>query len=413
MDKSLLEDAKALRSGIMVHPKDGSAELVQFANKYATTTKLKNNALILRLNCGRAETPDVQSDIQTEMLGLIEHIIKDHEKNVGSQAVKVREETLAKLHRYYLEKQVPNDLVFECKGLTKEYPRSAFKLGEVDLTLRLGQITGVVGQNANGKTTLLRMVAGELRHNQGIINYPVLKQGGELIDWVKVKSEIAYVPQELPPWYGSLADNLHYEAALHGMLGQENDDEVDYVVERLGLSEHLSKSWRELSGGYKLRFSLAKVLVWKPKLLIMDEPLANLDLKAQTTLLKDVRDLAQSLRFPMSVLMSSQHLHEVEAVSDQMVFLRQGEIVYNGPVADIGADRTHNAFELSTSLELVALKDRLNDSRFTDIHYNGVSYLIQTTYETTYREVLEHLLNNQIDILYFRDISRSTKRLFE
>ena len=410
---SILEDAQDLRSGITAEPRESSAKLVQFANRYAITPKLKNSALILRFNYGRAELPQQQTDIQQEMIDLVEQIVKDNKVNSGSLKVKAREESLAKIRQHYLEQQLPNDPVFECRGITKEYPSSAFKLGEIDLTLRLGRITGVVGQNANGKTTLLRIVAGELRHNQGNIFYPALKQGGKNIDWVKVKSKIAYVPQELPAWYGSLSDNLHYEAAVHGILGKENDEEVEYVVERLGLGEHLDKGWQELSGGYKLRFSLAKVLIWKPVLLIMDEPLASLDLKAQTILLKDVRDLARSLRYPMSVLMSSQDLHEVEAVSDEMVFLRQGAIVYNGPVGDIGADRTHNVFELGSSLDLLTLRHRLKDARFTDVYYNGVNYVLQTTYETTYREVLEHLLEKQIDILYFRDISRSTKRLFD
>src|SRR5204863_8033249 len=126
------------------------------------------------------------------------------------------------------------------------------------------------------------------------------------------------VPTDLPPWYGSLRSNLHYESAIHGIRGADNEREVDYIVERLGLTNELDRRWYELSGGYKLRFALARGLVWKPALLVLDEPLANLDFIAQQVVLKDLRHLTNSLRYPLSVFVSSQHVHEIEDVSDKL-----------------------------------------------------------------------------------------------
>jgi ABC-2 type transport system ATP-binding protein len=314
---------------------------------------------------------------------------------------------------HFLGTPPPRDSVVIARGLEKSYPGTDFQLSGVDLNLHLGEITGVVGQNAHGKTTLLRMIAGELQPDAGSLEYPMHDQHGAHIDWVRVKSDIAYLAQELPPWVGSLEDSLRYKAALHGILGKDNDREVNYIVERLGLAEHLDKRWEQLSGGYKLRFALAGVLVWKPRLLIMDEPLANLDVRAQTNLLQDIRDLAGSFRHPMAVLMSSQHLHEVEAVSERIVFLREGGVIYSGPMADVGADRRHNAYELGTSLSLSDLSKRLASGGFvTDLHFNGVTFVLETSLETDYRKLLEQFLEADVDVEYFRDISRSTKRLF-
>ena len=91
-----------------------------------------------------------------------------------------------------------------------------------------------------------------------------------------------------------LRSNLHYEAAIHGVGRADNEREVDFIVERLGFRGELDKEWHELSGGFRLRFALARALVWKPKLLILDEPLANLDFITQQIVLNDLRHLTDS-----------------------------------------------------------------------------------------------------------------------
>jgi ABC-2 type transport system ATP-binding protein len=223
---------------------------------------------------------------------------------------------------------------------------------------------------------------------------------------------MAYVPQELPKWYGPLSENLAYEAALRGIRGDANERAVQFVIERLELAEHLGKRWNELSGGFKLRFALARALVWKPKLLLLDEPLANLDFKAQQLVLRDVRELAESYRYPMAVLISSQHLHEIEAVSDDILFLRDGTVVFSGPIDQLGEARDRNTFELGTPMAEGDLRARLEPIAVRMSH-TGVSWLINTRLAVTGADLLEALLREGVQVDYFRDISRSIKQLFE
>ena len=86
--------------------------------------------------------------------------------------------------------------------------KGGFALGPIDVEIKRGQITGVVGENGNGKTTFFRVVVGELAQDEGSLAYPFLGQADPNINWHNVKSNIAYVPQELPRWYGSLRENL-------------------------------------------------------------------------------------------------------------------------------------------------------------------------------------------------------------
>jgi len=174
----------------------------------------------------------------------------------------------------------------------------------------------------------------------------------------------------------------------------------------------LEKRWKELSGGFKLRFALACALVWKPKLLIIDEPLANLDFKAQQVVLRDLRNLAESLRYPMSVLISSQHLHEVEAVSDQIVFLDKGKVEFNGPKEQLGEERRCNTFETLVSCKEEELREHLRPLAPQRIQHSGVSYVVTLPLAVDGSRLLRHLLECGVEVEYFRDISRSIKQLF-
>jgi ABC-2 type transport system ATP-binding protein len=389
-----------------------STDLIGFADEHAVDDRLRKAAVLLQLQYREAETEAAKAAALSGMAELVEQIGDSH-KHASAEALdefSKRQEFLER-HRGV---DLDGEVVFRGTGLGFGYRTGAFRLSDVDLCLEEGKITGVVGENANGKTTLFRIVVGELRQSEGTIEYPLLNpRRGTGIDWPRVKERIAYVPQELPPLYGTMEENLRYAAAMHGQLGAENDLAVKYIVTRLHLSDHLGSRWSQLSGGYKLRFALARALVSKPKLLALDEPLANLDFVSQLVLLRDIRDLARSFRDPIAVMISSQHLHEIEAVADNILFLRRGRVVFNGRIEEIGADGKEHVFELGTSLTGEELRQRLDDPGVLSIAHNGMAYVIKTDRTLAPGEFLARLLGLGVSIGYFRDISHSVKQLFE
>ena len=416
LDEGIASARTELQSHVGLDRKDAARRLVDFAARFAADPKLQAQALVLNLDAHGDMPDDDAADIEGRLHALIDEVVVDYLGHGGREALQQREHMHERLRERFLRRAPGESVAFRGEGIVKTYPGSGFTLGELDLTLRVGEITGVVGQNAHGKTTLLRIVAGELRPDRGTLAYPLFGVGdGDTgaLDWGRLKANIAYVPQELPPWRGSLRDTLHYEAAIHGVLGRENEREVAFVVERLGLAEHLDKRWRELSGGYKLRFALARALVWKPRLLVMDEPLANLDLKAKSVLLQDVRDLARSYRYPIAVLMSSHELYDLEQVCQQMVFLREGQVVFVGPSSSTGDEQATNEFVLTSGQTLAELRARLDDPAIEDIREEGVTVLLRTRRDMDARRLLALLLAHDVDVQYFRDISRSVRRLFE
>lgn len=341
----------------------------------------------------------IHNDLYHQMLGIYENVLAEQR-----EIEKVEEEQAV---------QRASDTVYESQSLGKSYRRNNFALEDINLKLDYGEITGVVGENGNGKTTLFRLVSGDLLHDSGAFRYPAIRNYHSTnIDWVEVKQHISYVPQELSKWYGSLQDNLHYEAAIHGIKGEKNTEAVSYIVHRLGLAEHLGKKWSQLSGGYKLRFTLARALVWNPKLLVIDEPLANLDINAQMIVLNDLRDLVGSIRFPLTILISSQHLHEIESVSDNILFLEKGKVLYYGKTGEFGKSRATNTFELSSKISLQDLEKALGDFNYVSVDHTGLAFIIDTPVEVTKNELLQKLVTAGVDVEYFRDISQSTKKLF-
>jgi ABC-2 type transport system ATP-binding protein len=220
------------------------------------------------------------------------------------------------------------------------------------------------------------------------------------------------VPQELPSWYGNLRHQLQYEAAIHGIKGKDNLLQVDCIIERLGLQSHIDKKWQELSGGFKFRFALAKALVWQPDMMILDEPLANLDMNAQLSILRDIKHLATSVSNPIAVFISSQHLYEIEAISDNLLFLRDGKALFNSPMQNLGVGHTENIFEIGAAINYEKFVNLFSESITVSIKHDGLQYIVTTPLSFGKNELLKILLANDIDLRYFRDISCSSKKFF-
>jgi len=259
----------------------------------------------------------------------ITHYIKSNEfliwldQNENNSAAKKEkyQEILSDLYATLIKKSIPKKkLLVSTSSLVKNYGTSSFGLGPIEMELYQGEILGLVGENGNGKTTLLRCLCGELFATSGKINYHF--KANEKYD---LRTKLVYIPQRTDSWYGSMFENLQFTAANYGYKPEENELIVELIIARLGLRKFRKHSWKSLSSGYKMRFELARMLLRKPEILLIDEPLANLDIIAQQTVLEDFRAIAKSPFRPIGIVLSSQQLYEVEKTSDQVIFLKQGK----------------------------------------------------------------------------------------
>ncbi|MBA2744850.1 MAG: ABC transporter ATP-binding protein, partial [Flavisolibacter sp.] len=273
----------------------------------------------------------------------------------------------------------------------------------ISLEVKTGDVIGVVGENGNGKTTLLRSLSGQLAIDSGTIHYKTLSDP----DHYSIKQHLAFIPQRIPRWYGQLKDNLHFSASLTGLKGRKNEIMVDYMLERMNLADYAHLNWNQVSSGYRTRFEIARVLLQRPKLMLLDEPLANLDILAQQTILTDLRFMAKSVRHPMGVLLSSQQLHEVEKIADTVLFIKQGKCLYRtgGKEAIV-----KHVLEIETAAQREMLAG-IFENEDVQIHFNGGNYTLSSTVLGV-DAMLKKMLAENISISYFRDITHSTKRFF-
>lgn len=305
-----------------------------------------------------------------------------------------------------------SDTVFKAQDITKQFysGRNPFKLHPISFELKLGQITGVVGENGNGKTTLLRIVSGQLSTDTGNIEFPAL--GNFSNNWYEAKNKFAFIPQRIPKWHGTLLENLLFFATIHNITGEQNLKQIDYILFRLGLDKFRDLTWSQISSGYRMRFELAKMLLWRPHLLILDEPLANLDINAQQLFLQDLRFFAQSQSNPISIILSSQQLHEIERIADNIIFIRQGKTIYNGKQIDFGIDRAVNNYEVAGNFTLQQLQNCLTESNGYKIEDAGTAFIISCAIDVKWFDVLSIIQKNGLELNYYRDISQSTRQLF-
>ena len=305
-----------------------------------------------------------------------------------------------------------SDVVFRGTDIGQSYKRRFrdFALKGASLELHPGDIVGLVGVNGSGKTTLLNIVRGALRADEGKLEYPALSDDPEA--WADIRRQIAFVPQHLKRWPGYVVDNLHYWAAQFGIYGRENEADVEWLLHRLDLSDFRRARWGDLSGGYRMRFALAKALLSRPRLLVLDEPLAHLDIIAQQLFLRDLKDIALSPDRPVPILVSSQHLYEVESIADTVLFLNNGRIVFQGSLAELERQRTDNFVELSSSMsreDMGAALAHLGDVRVEPV---GLYTLLTLPLEASVDSALRDLTDKGGRLRYFRDISGSTVNLF-
>ena len=201
---------------------------------------------------------------------------------------------------------------------------------DVDLTLPGRGVTALFGHSGSGKTTLLRCIAGLERAPQGrlAVDGEVWQDTGR---WVPThKRPIGYVFQEASLFaHLSVMGNLRYGMKRNGEAQRVS---LEHAIELLGIGPLLDRKPDRLSGGERQRVGIARALAVSPHLLLMDEPLAALDLKRKQEILPYLERLHDELDIP--VLYVSHSPDEVARLADHLVAMEGGRVLADGPLAD-------------------------------------------------------------------------------
>ena len=214
--------------------------------------------------------------------------------------------------------------VLYVKDLNKTYSKNSSKsvhaIKNLNLEVKEGEIFGLLGPNGAGKSTFINILAGTTIKTSGEVNV----WGFNLdVNPRQVRASIGIVPQEVnvdpffTPW-----NILELQA---GMYGIKKKDRITETILKLVSLDNQSKSYsRTLSGGMKRRLLVAKALVHKPPIIILDEPTAGVDVELRSNLWDNVKQLNKK---GVTVILTTHYLHEAEQMCDRIGILNKGSLV--------------------------------------------------------------------------------------
>ena len=212
--------------------------------------------------------------------------------------------------------------VIQAEAVTKRFGRLEVLRG-VDFTVAPGRVTGLVGPNAAGKSTLIKAILGLVRPDTGrltVLGQPVGEGDG-------YRHGLGYMPQA-----ARFPDNLtgnEVLAMIQDLRGEDAPRDLE-LIERFRLAPELDKPVRTLSGGTRQKLSAAVAFLFRPALLVLDEPTAGLDPLAAGILKEKLASVREQ---GVTVLLSSHTLHDLEELADDIVFLLDGRVRYHGEVS--------------------------------------------------------------------------------
>lgn len=213
--------------------------------------------------------------------------------------------------------------MIQVEHLTKRFP-GCTAVDDVSFSVASGEIVGLLGPNAAGKTTTMRILSGFIPASTGrvtVAGFDVMEQSME------ARRRIGYMPENVPLYPEMRIDEyLTYRARLKGISGRQVARRVAAVKEQCGLAEVGRRIIGQLSKGYRQRVALADALVHDPDILILDEPTIGLD----PNQIREIRELIRALAGRHTVLLSSHILPEVEMTCGRVLIMNRGRIVASG-----------------------------------------------------------------------------------
>ncbi len=221
-------------------------------------------------------------------------------------------------------------------------------LDRVGLRIERGGFTALLGPNGAGKSTLFALATGLLAPQAGRVavgGHDLARDPGAALGGLGVVFQQPTLDLDL-----SVIQNLRYVAALHGLGRAEAARRIDAELERLDLSDRRNETVRRLNGGHRRRVEIARALLHRPSLLLLDEATVGLDRKARQGLIAHVRGLCRD--HGLAVLWATHLIDEIEPDGDRVVLLHRGRIRADGPVPALleasGAATLPEAFDLLT-----------------------------------------------------------------
>jgi len=263
-----------------------------------------------------------------------------------------------------------NKNALKVEKLTKIYSKKSSEeikaLNNLNLEVKQGEIFGLLGPNGAGKTTFLNILAGTVIKNYGHVNvwgFDLDKNPRQ------VRSSIGIVPQELNlDAFFSPKNLLELQAGLYGI--PKKDRITDTILKLVSLEKQANSYARSLSGGMKRRLLIAKAMVHRPPILVLDEPTAGVDVVLKKNLWNNVRELN---RQGVTIILTTHLMYEAEEMCNRIAIINKGNL--------IKLDTTENLLDSIKTKKIIFKVDKVNKINTSD--FQGIKFLYNSKNEIT------------------------------
>lgn len=253
---------------------------------------------------------------------------------------------------------MPNTAI-KIKGLTKSY-NDVPALQGINIDISKGEFFGLLGPNGAGKTTTINILTGLVFKDKGtclVFNQDIVA------DYRYTRSKIGIAAQELSvDWFFTIEKLLYFQAGYYGLSTKSAKNKVDELLNRLGLDKKRNSRLRQLSGGMKRRFQIAKALVHDPDILILDEPTAGVDVELRHDLWKYLKDLHNDGK---TILLTTHYIEEAELLCENVAIIDEGKILKEGSPKQLTKELGKSGVTVQTGQNINNIESLLPELTYT------------------------------------------------
>lgn len=282
--------------------------------------------------------------------------------------------------------------------LTKQFGGQTV-VDDLSFDIQANTSTALIGPNGAGKTTTFSMLIGLLTPTSGTVKMHGIQD---------LRSQVGFLPQypQFYPWLTAL-EYTEMVAQLSDMPKRTAKTEATKMLEFVGLQAALHKKVGTFSGGMKQRLGIAQAIVHKPKLLILDEPVSALDPMGR----REVMSLLKELQQTTTILYSTHILNDAEEMTDQLLFLRKGQLVEQGSLQEVRAQFDEPRYNIQFVTHAAALRF-VKETKY-HAHANGV--FVDVTIQDdcpTMNELMRYLSERTDEVVRIERVRASLEEIF-
>ncbi|RJE76308.1 ABC transporter [Pseudoalteromonas sp. MSK9-3] len=294
-------------------------------------------------------------------------------------------------------------IALDIQGLNKVYKNGVEAVKGIDLKVEQGDFFALLGPNGAGKSTTIGVIASLVNKTAGQVSV-----FGHSIDTAleDAKAELGLVPQEFNfSQFETLSQILVNQAGYYGVPRQEAHQRADKYLAQLGLLEKKDKQARTLSGGMKRRLMIARALMHEPKLLILDEPTAGVDIELRRSMWSFLREINEQ---GVTIILTTHYLEEAELLCKNIAIIDQGVIVENTTIKALLAKLDKETFVLDLQTPVQPVNIEGYAFNLTDEH----TLEVEVKKSQSLNEVFSQLSTQGNTVLSMRNKANRLEELF-